>query len=97
METFRSIRAAKIAADLIEVAALAVSQMTAYEMKAKRGEGRPCAIRKEYAKVAKVAKIDFWRADQFLDHCPEFPDIAERRKEMDDIFDAFSQAVKFFA
>lgn len=97
METFRSIRAAKIAADLIEMAAFAVSQMTACEMKAQRGEGRPCAIRKEYAKAAKVAKIDFWRADQFLDNCPEFPGIAERRKEMDDIYNALSQAVEFFA
>lgn len=97
METFKSIRAAQIAAALIAVATSSIDKMTACRVMAENGEERPCTIRKEFAKVAEVAKIDYWRVYKFLNRCPKFPDIAERDKEVDNLFDIFSATEKFFA
>lgn len=97
METYRTIRAAQIAAALIEVAEIDVREMSACRIKIERGEGRPCAIRKAFAKAASRAKISLFRAENFLKECPDFAEKKEKCDSLEDIFDFYFRQIDFFA
>lgn len=96
METYRTIRAARIAAALNDAAMVEIRAMIACKKKIEKNEGCPCAIRKEFAKVAGRAEICVLRADKFLKNCAEFDDIEKMRDEFSDLYHLYDLVIDFF-
>lgn len=97
MDTYRTIRAAQIAAALIEAAEIEVRKMAKCKIEIERGEGRPCAVRKAFAKAAERANISVFRAEKFLKNCPEFTEIQKRRDNLEGLLNLHFRIIDFFA
>lgn len=96
METYRTIRAARIAAALNDAARVEIRSMIACKKKIEKNEGCPCAIRKEFAKVAGRGEICVLRADKFLKNCAEFDDIEKMRDEFSGLCYLYNLVIDFF-